>query len=68
MSGLPHDPKLTKLSRWCLPDPWDTFVAASCSCAMREGGYETGQGQVGCGGDEGSRSVRPMAVATGAMV
>ena len=31
MSGLPHDPKLTKLSRWCLPDPWDTFVAASCS-------------------------------------
>jgi hypothetical protein len=46
----------------------NSIVAASCSCAMREGGYETGQGQVGCGGDEGSRSVRPMAVATGAMV
>ena len=27
-----------------------------------------GQVQVVCGGDEGSRSVRPMAVATGAMV
>ena len=32
------------------------------------GRMRDGQGQVGCGGDEGSRSVRPMAVATGAMV
>ena len=31
MSSLPHDPRLTKLSRWCVPDPWDTFVAAACS-------------------------------------